>query len=88
MAAKKLAPKATNKPLSKSAVLEAVVEGVGEGISRKHVKAVVESLAEIGHRELKKNGVFILPGFAKFAAKPASKGVKARPIKALKDAVA
>ena len=103
--------KTSPKALSKSGVLQAIAEGVGEEIARKHVKAVVETLAEVGHRELKKNGVFILPGFAKFvvvekparpareginpftkekqkfAAKPASKGVKARPIEALKDAV-
>lgn len=103
--------KANVKPLSKNAVLEAVADALGEHLSRKHVKLVVETLAAIGHRELKKNGVFMLPGFAKFvvvkkparpardginpftkeaqrfAAKPASKGVRARPIKALKDAV-
>ncbi len=112
MAASKSAKKSSSKPLSKNAVLQAVTDAVGEELSRKHVKLVVETLATIGHRELKKNGVFVLPGFAKFvvvkkparpareginpftkekqkfAAKPASKGVRARPIKALKDAVA
>jgi DNA-binding protein HU-beta len=112
MAASKAAKKTNAKPLSKSAVLQAVTDAVGEELSRKHVKLVVETLASIGHRELKKTGVFVLPGFAKFvvvkkparpareginpftkekqkfAAKPASKGVRARPIKALKDAVA
>jgi DNA-binding protein HU-beta len=103
--------KASTK-LTKSALLHAVVASVGEGASRKGVKAVLDTLTEIGHRELKKNGVFVLPGFAKFivvkkparparkginpftkepttfAAKPASKAVKARPIKAIKDAIA
>jgi DNA-binding protein HU-beta len=112
MAITKSAKKTSTKPLSKSGVLQAVTDAVGEELSRKHVKLVVETLATIGHRELKKNGVFVLPGFAKFvvvkkparpareginpftkekqkfAAKPASKGVRARPIKALKDAVA
>src|SRR5579883_987115 len=102
---------AQKKPLSKSAVLQAVTEGVGEELSRKQVKLVFETLVEVGHRELKKNGIFVLPGFAKFvvvkkparpareginpftkekqrfAAKPASKGVRARPVKAVKDAV-
>jgi DNA-binding protein HU-beta len=101
-----------NKPLSKSEILNAVADAVGEEVSRKHVKAVVETLAEVGHKELKKNGIFVLPGFAKFvvvkkparpareginpftkqkqkfAAKPASKAVRARPVKAIKDAVA
>jgi DNA-binding protein HU-beta len=102
---------AKKKPLSKSAILEAVTETVGEEVSRKQVKQVVETLVEVGHQELKKNGIFVLPGFAKFvvvkkpakparvginpftkekqkfAAKPASKGVRARPVKAIKDAV-
>ena len=101
-----------NKPLSKSAILQAVSDAVGEEVSRKHVKQVVETLVSVAHKELKKSGTFVLPGFAKFvvvkkparpareginpftkekqkfAAKPASKGVRARPIKALKDAVA
>jgi DNA-binding protein HU-beta len=102
---------AKKKPLSKSAILQEVTEALGEDVSRKQVKQVVETLVDVGHRELKKNGVFVLPGFAKFvvvkkparpareginpftkekqkfAAKPASKGVRARPVKAVKDAV-
>ena len=71
---------AKKKPLSKSAVLEAVTDAIGEELSRKQVKQVVETLVEIGHRELKKNGVFVLPGFAKFvvvkkAARPARQGI-------------
>jgi nucleoid DNA-binding protein len=101
----------TKKPLSKSAVLEAVTSAIGEELSRKQVKMVIESLVTVGHRELKKSGIFVLPGFAKFVvvkkparpareginpftkqmqkfpAKPASKAVRARPVKAVKDAV-
>ena len=102
---------AKKKPLSKSAILQAVTDALGEEVSRKQVKQIVETLVDIGHKELKKNGVFVLPGFARFvvvkkparpareginpftkekqmfAAKPASKGVRARPVKAVKDAV-
>lgn len=101
-----------SKKLTKSALIQTIADSVGDGVSRKEVKAVIDVLTEIGHKELKKNGVFVLPGFAKFvvvkkparparkginpftkepttfAAKPASKAVKARPIKAIKDAVA
>jgi len=100
------------KTLSKSGLIQAITEAVGEEMSRKQVKNVLESLISVGHRELKKAGVFTLPGFAKFrvvkkpatkarqginpftkqpmtfAAKPASKAVRARPIKAIKDALA
>jgi nucleoid DNA-binding protein len=99
------------KPLSKTEILSEVADAIGEEVSRKHVKQVVEALVAVGHKELKKNGIFVLPGFAKFvvvkkparpareginpftkekqmfAAKPASKAVRARPVKAVKDAV-
>jgi nucleoid DNA-binding protein len=102
---------ASKKPLSKSDILNAIADAVGEEVSRKNVKAVVEALVDVGHKELKKNGIFVLPGFAKFivvkkparparkginpftkeeqmfAAKPASKAVRARPVKAIKDAL-
>lgn len=98
--------------LSKSALVNALVEASGEEVGRKQVKAILEAMSAVGHRELKKNGIFTVPGFARFrvvkkpatkareginpftkqpmvyAAKPASKSVRARPIKAIKDAVA
>jgi DNA-binding protein HU-beta len=100
------------KNMSKSGLIQAIAEVVGEAATRKQIKAVVESLAAVGYKELKKSNVFVLPGFAKFvvvrrparparkginpftkeptvfAAKPASKAVKARPVKAIKDAIA
>ena len=109
--AKPAATTKKTKPLSKSEILTAVSEAIGEELSKKHVKEVVEHLVEVGHKELKKNGLFVLHGFAKFvvvkkpakparkginpftkleqtfAAKPASKSVRARPVKAIKDAV-
>ncbi len=105
------ASKKNQKPLSKNAILEAITNSVGEDLSKKQIKMVMETLVEVGHRELKKTGVFVLPGFAKFTvvkkparpareginpftkemqkfpAKPASKGVRARAVKAVKDAV-
>src|SRR6266849_659400 len=57
------------KSLSKSALLQAVTEAVGDGTTRKQVKSVLESLTDVGHRELKKNGLFVLPGFSKFVVK-------------------
>jgi nucleoid DNA-binding protein len=35
-------------------------------LSRTDVKRVIDSMATIGYKELKKNGAFTLPGFAKF----------------------
>ena len=114
MATKKTAAakKTAAKAMTKSNLILAVAEAVGDGLSKKQVKSVLESLITIGHTELKKGGLFTLPGFAKFrvikkpatkarqginpftkqpqtfAAKPASKAVRARPIKAIKTAVA
>ncbi len=47
-------------------------------LSKKDVKEVLETLTVIGHKELKKRGVFLVPGFAKFVVikKPATKARK------------
>ena len=99
-------------PLSKSALIESITNLQTDETSKRQVKSVIEALATIGHKELKKSGVFLVPGFAKFVvikkpatkarkginpftkeptvfkAKPARKVVKARPVKAVKDAIA
>lgn len=99
------------KTLSKNGLIQAITDAVGDDVSRKQAKAVLEALIDVGHKELKKNKLFTLPGFGKFkvvakpakkarmgknpftgeqqmfAAKPASKSVRVRPIKAIKDAV-
>ena len=100
------------KLMSKSELIQKIVEKHASTVTRKDVKGVIESLAEIGYKELKKTGDFVVPGFAKFVvikkpatkarqginpftkeptifkAKPAQKIIKARPVKATKDAVA
>ena len=99
------------KVMTKSQVIQAVADAHKSSLARKDVAGVIASLASVGHRELKKSGVFVLPGFAKFVvvkkaatkeragmnpftkqpitikAKPARKVLKARPVKAAKDAV-
>ena len=101
-----------SKLMSKSELILKIAMEHSENITRKDVKAVIESLAAIGYKELKKSGAFVVPGFAKFVvikkpatkeraginpftkeptvfkAKPARKIVRARPVKAAKDAVA
>jgi len=96
--------------MTKGALLATLVEET-QGTSRKQVKAVMESLVVIGHKELNRQGMFTVPGFAKFTvvkkpaqkarkginpftgqptvfkAKPARKVVRARAVKAAKDAV-
>lgn len=109
MAAKKTEKKPGS--ISKSALINEVMQLSGD-VSRKQVKSILDALTDVAYKELKKAGMFTLPGFAKFrvvkkpatkarqginpftkqpttfAAKPASKSVRARPIKAIKDAVA
>jgi DNA-binding protein HU-beta len=100
------------KLMSKSELIQKIAEQHSKSnMTRKDVKGVIESLAEIGYKELKKSGAFLVPGFAKFVvikkpatqersginpftkeptifkAKPARKIVRARPVKAAKDAV-
>jgi DNA-binding protein HU-beta len=110
MAAPKKTESKKTASISKSALLNAVAEETGE-VSRKQVKLILDTLAVIAYRELKKSGIFTVPGFAKFRvvkkpatkareginpftkqpmifpAKPASKSVRARPIKAIKDSL-
>ena len=63
------------KVMTKSQVIQAVADAHKQKLARKDVARVLESLASVGHREMKKNGVFVLPGFAKFVVikKPATK---------------
>jgi len=99
------------KLMSKSELIQKIVEQHSNTMTRKNVKAVIETLATIGYKELNKSGAFLVPGFAKFIvikkpatkersginpftkeptifkAKPARKIIRARPVKAAKDAV-
>jgi nucleoid DNA-binding protein len=89
-------------PLSKSALIDSITKLQSDGTSKRQVKSIVEALVTVGYKEIKKSGVFVVPGFAKFVvvkkpatkeptvfkAKPARKVVKARPVKAVKDAIA
>jgi DNA-binding protein HU-beta len=99
------------KLMSKSELIQKIAAEHPNEMTRKNVKAVMESLATIGYKELNKSGAFVVPGFAKFVvikkpatkersginpftkeptifkAKPARKVIKARPVKAAKDAV-
>jgi DNA-binding protein HU-beta len=95
--------------MSKSQLVEKIATTTE--LSKRDVKNVMDTLTDVGHKELKKSGVFLLPGWAKFVvvkkpatkarkgtnpftgeemmfkAKPARKIVRARPVKAAKDAV-
>jgi DNA-binding protein HU-beta len=99
------------KQMSKSELIQTIADQHSGTVTRKDVKGIIESLASVGYKELKKSGAFVLPGFAKFVvvkkpatkarkginpftkeptifkAKPARKLIKARPVKAVKDAV-
>ena len=85
--------------MSKSELIQKIADELS--LAKKDVKAVIESLATHGYKEMKKTGEFLLPGFAKFIvvkkpatkeptvfkAKPARKMLKVRPVKAAKDAL-
>ena len=99
------------KLMSKSELIQKLADEHSEKLTRKDVKGVLESLCNVGYKELKKTGTFLVPGFAKFVvikkpatkarkginpftkeptifkAKPARKVIKARPVKAAKDAL-
>lgn len=95
--------------MTKSLLIEKIA--AENELAKRDVKAVLETLATVGYKELKKNGAFLVPGLAKFVvvkkpatkerqginpftkepmtfkAKPARKIVRARPVKAAKEAV-
>ena len=97
--------------MSKSELIQKIADQHAKDLTRKNVRDVIESLAEVGYKELKKAGAFVVPGMAKFVvikkpatkerrginpftkeptvfkAKPARKIIRARPVKAAKDAV-
>ena len=97
--------------MSKSELIERLAGTSAETVTKRDVKGVLEALADIGYKELKKTGAFLVPGLAKFVvikkpatkarkginpftkeptvfkAKPARKVIKARPVKAAKDAL-
>ena len=98
-------------PMSKSGLVQSLADNHSDKLTRKDVKGVLESIVEIGHQELKRNGIFVIPGLVRlvvikkpatkerkgvnpftgeptvFKAKPARKVIKARPVKAAKDAI-
>jgi DNA-binding protein HU-beta len=59
--------------MSKSEIVQKIADE--SSVAKKDVKAVMESLASVAYKELKKSGNFMLPGFAKFIVvkKPATK---------------
>jgi DNA-binding protein HU-beta len=98
-------------PLSKSALVQTLADKHTDKLTRKDVKILLEAISSVGQTELKKNGIFVLPGLVRmtvvkkpatkerkginpftgqptvFKAKPARKVIKARPVKAAKDAL-
>jgi nucleoid DNA-binding protein len=51
--------------MSKSELIEKIAAQHSD-LSKKQARGVIETLATVGYKELKKNGAFVVPGFAKF----------------------
>jgi nucleoid DNA-binding protein len=52
--------------MSKSELIQKLADKFSGTVSKKEVKGVLEGLAEVGYKELKKTGTFLVPGLAKF----------------------
>lgn len=50
--------------MTKSQLIERIA--AENEVAKKDVKGVLETLATVGYKELKKTEVFLVPGFAKF----------------------
>lgn len=66
-----------NKPMTKSELIEKITIAHPD-LKKRDVKGVLETMAAVGYKELKKTGAFVVPGFAKFVVikKPATKARK------------
>jgi DNA-binding protein HU-beta len=67
------------KLMTKSELIEKITAEHSDKLTKKDVKGVMETLATIGYKELKKTGAFLVPGFAKFVVikKPPPRRAKA-----------
>jgi len=63
------------KVLTKSQIIQTIADAHKDKLARKDVARLLESLTTVGNKALKKNGIFVLPGFAKFVVvkQPATK---------------
>ena len=52
-------------PLSKSSLIQILAGKFADKLTRKDVKGIIEAMASIGYAELKKNGIFIIPGLVR-----------------------
>ena len=50
------------KLMSNSELIRKIADQHFNGVSRKDIKGVIESLASVGYKELKKTGAFFVPG--------------------------
>ena len=59
-------------------LIQKIAEQFDDKLTRKDVKGIIEAVATIGHAELKKNGVFVVPGLIRMVVvkKPATKARK------------
>ncbi|MGC9986380.1 MAG: HU family DNA-binding protein [Polyangia bacterium] len=67
-------------PLSKSELIQLLSDQSENKLTRKDVKGILETVATVGYAELKKNGVFVVPGLVRMvvvkkAATKARKGI-------------
>ena len=54
------------KLMSKAELIQKIAEERSDKLTRKDVQGVFKSLANIGYKQFKKTGAFLVPGFAKF----------------------
>jgi nucleoid DNA-binding protein len=62
------------KLMSKSELIQKIADQHSNGLARKDIKSVIESLADVGYKELKKTGAFFVPGFASSRSPPQKRG--------------
>lgn len=68
-----MAKKTTKRSITKAELIDALTAATSDGVTKRQVREVLEALQAIGYAQLKKRGVFTLPGLVKLEVKARKK---------------
>ena len=63
----------TNRSITKAELIQAIADATGSDVTKRHVREVLDALQTIGYKQLRKRGVFTVPGFVKLEVKARKK---------------
>ena len=63
----------TKRSITKAQLIEAIADAAGDGVTKRQVREGLDALQEVGYAQLRKRGVFTLPGLVKLEVKARKK---------------